>query len=614
VPVRWLCATACRSADLRPRERPGLTTGPPSARIPFPPRSSPRLPPPPHPVLTSRSPHEQPRPRPRPPLAPRARRRRRRGPRARPEPHARPRRPRPDRRRHPRRPPDQRNLRRWRQLRRHRAERLRRTGQHLRRRHRHRRLEPPVRLADRHVQQHPHAVRHRPRRRHLPHRPRRRQRQRRAPACRGPRGRDQRLRQRRRVRPLRRRGGAHLPGKHLRRGSRRGGPGGRGRGGDLLRRRRGARDRRTHAPPPPSRAAAPGAPSTDSAGRAPTPAPSGAEPGDGGADGAGGGGDDEQPPADAAEATIADIQGTGAESPLAGDAVTTEGVVTAVYATGGLNGYVIQTAGTGGALDLGRHTGSTALFVHSPDTAGQVAIGDSVRVTGEVSEYYGATQVSVGADGLELLEEPLGTVEPLTLESGFPTEEAQRESLEHMLYLPGAGDFTVTDVYDTATHGEITLAIGDQPLQQAGDIMRPGDEATAYFESRDELMVLLDDGRSTDFRKQPTEPMSWLTTEEPVRVGAAADFTEPVVVAYSFDRWRLNTTTPWESASTDGVDFENTREDAPDEVGGDVRLSTFNVLNYFTTLGEDTPGCEPYTDMRGEGTTVRGGCDLRGAW
>src|SRR5699024_12409871 len=68
-----------------------------------------------------------------------------------------------------------------------------------------------------------------------------------------------------------------------------------------------------------------------------------------------------------------------------------------------------RSSDLGGALDLGRHAGSTALFVHSPDTAGQVAIGDSVRVTGEVSEYYGATQVSVGADGLELLEEPLGT-------------------------------------------------------------------------------------------------------------------------------------------------------------------------------------------------------------
>src|SRR5690606_1682719 len=110
------------------------------------------------------------------------------------------------------------------------------------------------------------------------------------------------------------------------------------------------------------------------------------------------------------------------------------------------------------------------------------------------------------------------------------------------------------------------------------------------------------------------QPMSWLTTEEPVRVGATPSFTEPVVVAYSFDQWRLNTTTPWESASTDGVDFENTRQDTPDPVGGDLQVSTFNVLNYFTTLGEDTPGCEPYTDIDGNGTTVRGGCDLRGAW
>ncbi|WP_299299662.1 ExeM/NucH family extracellular endonuclease [uncultured Brachybacterium sp.] len=180
--------------------------------------------------------------------------------------------------------------------------------------------------------------------------------------------------------------------------------------------------------------------------------------------------------------------------------------------------------------------------------------------------------------------------------------------------MPGEGDFTVTDVYNTNRFGEVTLAIGDQPLLQAGDIMRPGEEAAAYFDSRAEQMVLLDDGRTTNFQNNAGEPMSWLTTEEPVRVGAAPTFTQPVVVAYTFDQWRLNVTTPWTSADSDGVDFENTREDAPDEVGGDLQLATFNVLNYFTTLGEDTPGCEPYTDMNGEGTTVRGGCDLRGAW
>ena len=358
-----------------------------------------------------------------------------------------------------------------------------------------------------------------------------------------------------------------------------------------------------------SRIAASGENSTDFAAGAPTPTNAAGE-----SAGPGEPEDPEEPPADAIAATIPEIQGTGAASPLAGQAVITEGVVTAVYATGGLNGYIIQTAGTGGALDLAAHTGSTAVFVYSSATAGQVAIGDSVRVTGEVSEYFDSTQVSVGANGLEILPESLAPVEPVTLEGGFPTEEAQRESLEHMLYLPGEGDFTVTDVYNTNRFGEVTLAIGDQPLLQAGDIMRPGEEATAYFDSRAEQMVLLDDGRTTNFQNNAGEPMSWLTTEEPVRVGAAPTFTQPVVVAYTFDQWRLNVTTPWTSAESDGVDFENTREDAPDEVGGDLQLATFNVLNYFTTLGEDTPGCEPYTDMNGEGTTVRGGCDLRGAW
>ncbi len=43
--------------------------------------------------------------------------------------------------------------------------------------------------------------------------------------------------------------------------------------------------------------------------------------------------------------TIAEIQGTGTASPLAGTTVTTRGKVTAAFPTGGLNGYYLQTAG-----------------------------------------------------------------------------------------------------------------------------------------------------------------------------------------------------------------------------------------------------------------------------
>ncbi|GAB2536597.1 ExeM/NucH family extracellular endonuclease [Brachybacterium huguangmaarense] len=310
---------------------------------------------------------------------------------------------------------------------------------------------------------------------------------------------------------------------------------------------------------------------------------------------------------------IADIQGTGAASPLAGTSVTTEGVVTAVYATGGLNGYVIQTGGTGGALDFSSHAASDAIFVYSSATASTVAIGDSVRVTGTVSEFNGLTQITVAAGGVAKTDTALAPVQPATFDA-FPTEENRRESIESMLYLPGEGDFTVTDVYPTNQYGEIGLAIGDEPLRQPGDVMRPGAEATAMWNAMPAQKVILDDAKTTNFQTKADEPMSWLRVEEPVRVGAHPTFTKPVVVTYSFNSWRLNPTSPWTSHDTDGVDFEDTRKQAPAAPGGDLQVGTFNVLNYFTTLGAVTPGCVPYTDRAGVGLSVRSGCDLRGAW
>lgn len=64
--------------------------------------------------------------------------------------------------------------------------------------------------------------------------------------------------------------------------------------------------------------------------------------------------------------TIAEIQGTGPASPLVGSTVTTRGKVTAAYATGGLNGYYVQSPGTGGDSSGAARTASDALFVYSP--------------------------------------------------------------------------------------------------------------------------------------------------------------------------------------------------------------------------------------------------------
>ena len=68
-------------------------------------------------------------------------------------------------------------------------------------------------------------------------------------------------------------------------------------------------------------------------------------------------------PAANAVTPIADIQGTGAASPIDGQAVTTQGVVTAAYPTGGLNGFYIQTPGADTA------NASDAIFVYGGTTA-----------------------------------------------------------------------------------------------------------------------------------------------------------------------------------------------------------------------------------------------------
>ncbi|WP_022904637.1 ExeM/NucH family extracellular endonuclease [Curtobacterium sp. B8] len=323
------------------------------------------------------------------------------------------------------------------------------------------------------------------------------------------------------------------------------------------------------------------------------------------------------PTTPAEQVTIAQLQGTSDTSPYVGGTVRTDGVVTAVYATGGFAGYTIQTAGTGGALDLSTHTASDAVFVYSAATAAKVAVGDAVRLTGTVSEFNGLTELTVPtAAGLEQLPKA-GVAEPVPATLTFPRTDAQRESLESMLIAP-QGDYTVADNYTTNQYGEVVLAAGKQRLLQPTEVARPGSaEAAAVTADNAARTVVLDDGASTNFLSAANQsvPVSWLT-QGPVTVGAAATFREPVVLDYRNDAWKFQPTSPITGATPAAdlpASFSNVRTSAPENVGGDIRLAGFNVLNYFPTTGDQLTGCTYYTDRDGDPVTVRGGCDARGA-
>ena len=313
-------------------------------------------------------------------------------------------------------------------------------------------------------------------------------------------------------------------------------------------------------------------------------------------------------PAQAAdEVAIADVQGTGDTSPLAGQTVTTRGVVTAAYPTGGYNGVVLQTPGTGGDVDLSTHAASDGVFVYSSGIAADVRVDQVVEVTGRVSEYHGLTEIT--ADSWTVLDEPAEAVKPATVD--FPLGESERESLESMLLQPD-GDYTITNNYTTNQYAEIGLAAGDEPLPQPTNVVRPGtaayDEVVAENARR---LVTLDDGASTNFFSSSNQdtPLPWLRPDNEVRVGAPVEFTTPMVLDYRNDLWKLQPTAQLTADDAEPVTIGSTRQSAPDDVGGTVQIATFNVLNYFTTLGEDYGAsgagtCTYYRDRDGANVTV----------
>ncbi|MBA8815413.1 5'-nucleotidase [Microbacterium halimionae] len=331
-------------------------------------------------------------------------------------------------------------------------------------------------------------------------------------------------------------------------------------------------------------------------------------------------------PTDPTEPTvtsISEIQGTGAASPIAGQTVTTRGVVTAAYPTGGFNGFYIQTPGTGGALDMATHAASEAVFVYGSQATAKVSVGDYVEVTGPVSEYNGTTEISPSAANVTVLDEETPAVSAVDV--AWPESEEARETLEGMLVAP-QGDFTVSDTYSTNYYASIGLASGATPLMTPTEVAKPGSaEYDAAVADNAARAVTLDDGASINFNSSANKsiPLPYLSTTDPVRVGAAVSFTAPVIVEYRNSGWNFQPTqhlTADNASTVQPATFENTRTASPADVGGDIQIASFNVLNYFTTTGEDAVGlgasCSYYTDRAGNKITVNncsGTAAVRGA-
>jgi predicted extracellular nuclease len=292
--------------------------------------------------------------------------------------------------------------------------------------------------------------------------------------------------------------------------------------------------------------------------------------------------------------SISAIQGSGATSPFVGTTQTTEGVVTLVVNTG----FYIQDA-----VGDGNPATSDGLYVYTGSAANTIVAGDMVRVSGTVIEFTAGnaakpitelgfvTAISTIGSGISIT--PTNLTLPLAANDDFERYEGMLVRFTNTL--------TVSQNYFLGRYGQVTLSSGR--LEKATNRYRAGSpEAIAATAANLANSIVLDDGLST----QNPNPLPFIGADNTLRAGdtvsnltGVIDFGLSTSTATGPSGYKL------QPSITPTFSRDNPRTSAPEAVGGNVKVASFNVLNFFTTFtngatadGQTGQGCTQGTSTR----------------
>ena len=303
------------------------------------------------------------------------------------------------------------------------------------------------------------------------------------------------------------------------------------------------------------------------------------------------------PPPPSGSTMISAVQGSGPTSPFEGQTVTVRGQVTGDFQEGdgdnrrNLGGFYVQD----GPPDLDFDT-SDGIFVFDGNVPPlDVDVGDVVEVTGEVAEYFGETQLNATAVRVigtgSLIPMPINLPVNTTTTNSDGELIADLERFEGML-VEFRGTLTVTDVRELEQFGEVTLSQGGR-LYQFTNANAP--DANGYDSHKDltaRRKIVLDDGLRT---RNPDDIRYLDAGASPDYSIRSGDTVTGVVGNLRYSRgsgangdetWRLMPTMDPEFVSA------NPRPGAP-AVGGSIRIASFNVENFFTTIDTGQDNCGP---------------------
>ena len=135
---------------------------------------------------------------------------------------------------------------------------------------------------------------------------------------------------------------------------------------------------------------------------------------------------------------------------------------------------------------------------------------------------------------------------------------------------------TASEHFQLGRFGEVTVSSDGRQFEPTTEV-DPGAPAAAVQNLNNRRRLLIDDG--SNVQNPSTVPF---LTPDVLRLGDTASGVTGVL-SFGFGLYRLEPTAAITFART------NPRPAAPVAVGGDIRVASFNTLNYFTTLASDNP-------------------------
>jgi VCBS repeat-containing protein len=307
---------------------------------------------------------------------------------------------------------------------------------------------------------------------------------------------------------------------------------------------------------------------------------------------------------------ISEIQGTGTASFLVSEYVLVSAVVTYTVA----DGFYLQEEDSDADGDSATSEG---IFVFTGG-APSVAVGDKVEVAGTVTEYFDFTEITDVTDIVTLSN---GNAQPTSASIALsPDFEANLEHYEGMAITLTSGTddpLTVIENFDLDRFGEITVSAGTQV--QPTQIYDPGTQAAeiaALQEANANNRLTIDDGSSAqnpdEFRYVPAstgdngngylDAGDDFTENGPtLRLGAEMVGSVEGVLTYSFGEYKMLVDgTLNVDETTNGL----ARPGEPADVGGRLTVSSFNLLNYFTTLNDGSGAGSGPNNLEPRGATT----------